>query len=241
MDKQLRKSARTALRRIQNEITEMGPGDLDQYASLAARADIDSLNRYARRIRLRRFPERSAEARHALRRLFPKRYTSMLRREALHQRIAPELVLALARQESSFNPRAVSSVGAMGLMQLMPTTARALMREEKNSAQRDTVFFDPATNTRLGTRYLARMVRAFGGRWSYALAAYNAGPGAVTRWRQRRGDLPEDIFVEEIPYRETRDYVQKVLKWVQTYAFAHYVAPVPTPSNELLAGVVPTH
>ena len=66
------------------------------------------------------------------------------------------------------------------------------------------------------------MLRAFRGRVEYALAAYNAGPGAVTRWRQTHGDLPADIFVEEIPYEETRDYVRRILSGVRTFRYVDH-------------------
>jgi soluble lytic murein transglycosylase len=136
----------------------------------------------------------------------------MLARQAREERIDPFLAPALVLQESGFRARAVSPVGALGLMQLMPSTARLLLREESRRAAATTeVILDPATNVRLGVRYLARMLRAFDRRVEYALAAYNAGPGTVTRWRQARGDLPVDIFVEEIPYRETQQYTRRVL------------------------------
>ena len=105
-------------------------------------------------------------------------------------------------------------------MQLMPKTAASLIRERKPKAN-PTVpeIMQPRLNAKLGTRYLGRMMRAFGGHLEYALAAYNAGPGAVTRWRQRRGYLPAEIFVEEIPYRETRLYVRKILAWKRKFEF----------------------
>lgn len=100
------------------------------------------------------------------------------------------LVEAVARVESGLNPRAVSPAGALGLMQLMPATARALGANDP---------FDPAQNVEAGARYLRHLLDRFGGNLRLALAAYNAGPGAVERY----GGVP--------PYSETRTYVEKVL------------------------------
>ena len=103
----------------------------------------------------------------------------------------PALVLAVASVESSFKPKAVSPKGALGLMQLMPATATSLGVEDA---------FDPETNLEGGSRYLAELLTLYGGDLRRALAAYNAGPGAV----KRHGGIP--------PYRETRAYVKKVLE-----------------------------
>jgi len=103
----------------------------------------------------------------------------------------PELVLAVVAVESAFRPNAVSRKGATGLMQLMPGTARELGVKDP---------FDPAANLDGGTRYLNALIRQYGGDLKRALAAYNAGAGAVKRHR----GVP--------PYRETREYVQKVLE-----------------------------
>lgn len=106
------------------------------------------------------------------------------------QDLDPKLVMALIQAESNYNARAVSKKGAIGLMQLMPGTAKLLRVSDP---------FDPDENVRGGTTYLRKMIDRFAGRIEFAVAAYNAGPGAV----EKHGGIP--------PYRETRDYVRKVL------------------------------
>jgi len=131
------------------------------------------------------------------------------------------LVLALIRQESGFHERAVSAVGARGLMQLMPATARSMARLMKvgYAPQR---LHEPEYNVRLGTRYLGDLIEGFNGSYILSLAAYNAGPGRVRSWIREYGDPrnpevdPID-WIENIPFSETRNYVQRVLESLQVY------------------------
>jgi len=118
------------------------------------------------------------------------RYDSMVVAHATRQGLRPELVRAVIQVESGFNERATSPKGAMGLMQLMPQTARAL-------GVRDA--YDPDDNIRGGTKYLRQLLDKYNGNQELALAAYNAGPGAVDKYGEK---VP--------PYRETKDYVRKV-------------------------------
>lgn len=132
------------------------------------------------------------------------------------------LVHALIRQESGFDPLAVSPAGARGLMQLMPATAKEVAK--KAGLQHDVRWLTsrPAHNIELGTRYFKRVLEKYDGSYALALAAYNAGPGRVDRWIGEMGDprTPEvDMiaWIENIPFYETRNYVQRVLEGVYVY------------------------
>jgi len=122
--------------------------------------------------------------------IVPVSYDQLIEEHAAANRLRPDLVRAVIQVESGFNPRAVSPKGALGLMQLMPGTARDLGVANP---------FDPTENIRGGSVYLRQLLERFGNNEELALAAYNAGPEAVNRYGQR---VP--------PYRETRSYVQKV-------------------------------
>lgn len=137
------------------------------------------------------------------------------------QRDAP-LVLALIRQESAFDPRAVSTAGARGMMQLMPATAKKVARAAGQPYSRARLLDDPRYNIQLGTAYLDTMMLRFDHTPALALAAYNAGPGRVNRWiRQigdpRTGEIDLIDWIESIPFGETRNYVQRVLESETVY------------------------
>lgn len=132
------------------------------------------------------------------------------------------LVHAIARQESQFDPGAISHVGALGLMQLMPATANRVARQLNFPYSRERLLSDPAYNLTLGRSYLGSLLQRYDGSIMLALAAYNAGPGAVNRWLKSNGD-PREIgidaidWIEQIPYSETRNYVQRVMEAVPLY------------------------
>ena len=132
------------------------------------------------------------------------------------------LVLSLIRQESAFNPNAVSSAGARGLMQLMPATAKKVSKDLNLRFSESKLTQDPFYNMTLGRRYLDQQLADFGGSYILAAAAYNAGPGRVRQWLRTFGDprvSETDIidWIEMIPFNETRDYVQRVIEGLQAY------------------------
>ena len=134
----------------------------------------------------------------------------------------PALVLALTRQESAFDHRAVSPVGAQGLMQLMPATAKMVARQLKVPYDPRRLTRDPQYNMMLGAAHLDDLVGNYDGSYVMALAAYNAGPGRVSQWVREYGDpraSDADVidWIESIPFEETRNYVQRVMENVQVY------------------------
>jgi soluble lytic murein transglycosylase len=159
---------------------------------------------------------------------------------AKQQKKAP-LILALIRQESAFDPRAVSRVGARGMMQLMPATAKRVARATGQSYSRARLLDDPRYNVSLGTAYLDSMMSKYDDAPALALAAYNAGPSRVNRWlRQigdpRKGEVALIDWIEAIPFEETRNYVQRVLESETVYRellLSEQLASVPGNSGEI--------
>jgi soluble lytic murein transglycosylase len=149
--------------------------------------------------------------------LFPRPYWSDIRRQAQANGLDPYLVASLIRQESEFNPGALSHANAYGLMQLLPKVgkdeAHALHIKHFSTAQ----LLTPSVNIQLGTHYFKAMIATYNGGVEYALAAYNAGSNRVDDWRANGNfrDLPE--FVESIPFTETREYVQAILRNARVY------------------------
>lgn len=146
--------------------------------------------------------------------------------------IEPALALAVIRQESAFWPQAVSSAGARGLMQLMPATAKHVAKTYKVAYAHRRLIEDPHYNVRLGTAYLAQMVRDFDGSYILALAAYNAGPSRVRQWIKELGrpghSLVDAIdWIESVPFGETRNYIQRVLENLQVYRSRLARKPLP--------------
>jgi soluble lytic murein transglycosylase len=125
----------------------------------------------------------------------------------------PSLVYSLIRAESGFSPRAQSPVGALGLMQLMPATARAVEKDATDPQR----LFQPELNIRVGTRHLKDLIDRYRGNLVSTIASYNAGAGTVDRWLKEFGTMEESEFIENIPYAETRDYVKKVLAGREIY------------------------
>ncbi|HEX7127608.1 MAG TPA: transglycosylase SLT domain-containing protein, partial [Thermodesulfobacteriota bacterium] len=148
---------------------------------------------------------------------FPRGYRDAVEAEARAAGVPVHLAYAIIRAESHFDPEAVSPVGARGLMQLMPATAESLAATVGLAPFDPQALFSPAANLRVGITLLGRLLARYPGRPYLAMAAYNAGPEAVSRWLAAFGNLPEDEFVESIPYTETRGYVMKVTAFWKTY------------------------
>lgn len=148
---------------------------------------------------------------------FPAPHRELFAHHAGKQNIDRTWPLAIARQESAFMPDARSHAGARGLMQLMPATAKLTAKKHKLPYKSTAELGKPDTNIALGTAYLGEMYQRFGQNKAYATAAYNAGPHRVDRWLQQRGNLPLDIWIETIPFKETRNYVQNVLAFRVIY------------------------
>lgn len=148
---------------------------------------------------------------------YPRPYADLFSKYAAANRLPESLVLALAKAESSFRPAVKSPVGAIGLMQLMPATARMTAGYKGSKPYNPLWLVDPEYNIRLGTKHLRELLDQFHQDTVFTLASYNAGAGAVNRWRKNFGGLERDEFIENIPYRETRDYVKKIVAHISVY------------------------
>ena len=144
--------------------------------------------------------------------LFPKPYVEKAKQESSQYNLSPYLVMGLMRQESAFNKRVVSSANAIGLMQLLPTTATRVARSMRAELPAPNDLKKPAVNIQLGVKYLSGLLKNFNDNIIFSLASYNAGPGKVKQWMTIRSELKPLEFMESIPYKETRNYVKKVLR-----------------------------
>ena len=137
-------------------------------------------------------------------------------------KVEKSVVYAIARQESAFNPEAISRAGARGLLQLMPTTARHVAKTLGLPYSKARLTSDPAYNATLGAAHLGDLVDNFGGSYVMTFAAYNAGASRVAQWVKQHGD-PRDPkvdvvdWIELIPFTETRNYVQRIMENLQVY------------------------
>lgn len=148
---------------------------------------------------------------------FPHPHQQFFAQHAVNNGLDLSFPVAIARQESAFLYTAQSHVGARGLMQLMPKTASATAKKHKVKYTSRSQLFKPELNITLGSAYLGDMYKRFDQNPAYAAAAYNAGPHRVKRWLKDRGELPLDIWIETIPFKETRNYVQNVLAFRVIY------------------------
>jgi soluble lytic murein transglycosylase len=156
---------------------------------------------------------------------FPFAHKELVLREAQKHAIDPAWIFAVTRQESAFMDDATSSAGALGLMQLMPYTAKYLGRELRIPVDKRSLLTTPV-NIRLGSLYLKKMLQANNNNVVLATAAYNAGPGRVNQWQTRMNKLSTDVWVETIPFEETREYLKRILTY--TVIYAHRLGQTPT-------------
>ena len=148
---------------------------------------------------------------------FPLHYTDTIQREAKRNNIDPAWIAAEIRAESVFDPRARSPANAMGLMQVLPATGQATAQKiglPWHGAE--ATLYDPDSNIAIGSAYLREMHEKWGD-LPHAIAAYNAGPTPTTRWRTQRPDFDTDLWIETITYKETREYVARVLAFSVIY------------------------
>jgi soluble lytic murein transglycosylase len=144
---------------------------------------------------------------------FPMPYKQQVQQHAEAQELDPSIIYGVMRRESLFDPLARSSVGALGLMQLMPSTARRVAKSLGMKRPRKSDILRVENNIRLGTHYLRTVMNRFDNNVALAAAAYNAGPGNVKRWLPKNTIMSADLWVETVPFKETRNYVQAVLAY----------------------------
>jgi soluble lytic murein transglycosylase len=148
---------------------------------------------------------------------FPLHHDASIRREAKRNGIDPAWVAAEIRAESIFNPKARSGANAMGLMQVIPATGAAVARRIGQAWTGADSLYEPDTNIALGTAYLRQMLDQYGGKPYFAIAGYNAGPAPLGRWQSQRPGMDPDFWIETISYKETREYVARVLAFSVIY------------------------
>jgi soluble lytic murein transglycosylase len=144
---------------------------------------------------------------------FPMPYKQQVLAQAQARELDPSLIYGVMRRESLFDPLARSSVGALGLMQLMPSTARNVARSLGMKRPRRADILSVDNNIRLGTTYLRSVMNRFDNNVALAAAAYNAGPSNVRKWLPRDDVMSAELWVETVPFTETRNYVQAVLAY----------------------------
>lgn len=172
--------------------------------------------------------------------LFPLPYKESVTASAKAQGIDPYLLAGLIRQESEFNPGAVSRANALGLTQLIPGTGRMMARGQGMGAFSNGMLFQPEISLRLGAAYLKTQISNWNGNLEQTLAAYNAGPGRVKEWLAWSSYREPAEFVESIPFTETREYVQAVLRNASVYRRLYGGKPdEPEPKHVSVASAVP--
>jgi soluble lytic murein transglycosylase len=148
---------------------------------------------------------------------FPMPYREKVMKHANDKQLDPSIIYGVMRRESLYDPKAKSRVGALGLMQLMPATARGVAKGLGLKEPRQADILKIENNINFGTQYFRTVLNRFGNNVSLAAAAYNAGPSNVKRWLPSKKTMPADLWVAIVPYRETRNYVQAVLAYATVF------------------------
>ena len=164
---------------------------------------------------------------------FPLAEKGLVMAEAEQRRVNPALVYGLMRAESAMQRDALSPAGAQGLLQLMPGTAREVARRNGLAYNGAGDLLDPATNIALGIAHLAELEERYAGNWVLVAAAYNAGINAVARWLDERPPAEPDIWLETLPYHETREYVPRILAFATIYEWQLAAKPGVLAANML--------
>ena len=157
--------------------------------------------------------------------LYPKPFWGELEQQARATVLDPYLVVSIMRQESAFSTTAVSAAGARGLMQLMPGTAQLVAKRLHLGKVTNAMLEQPQLNIMFGAHYFASMLQRYEGNMVLALAAYNAGPGRADRWAKEWPNIPQDEFIEHIPFQETRLYVKLVMRNMLHYERLYKALP----------------
>jgi soluble lytic murein transglycosylase len=168
---------------------------------------------------------------------FPTPFRELVFSNANAHGIDPSLIFGVARRESAFRPNARSSVGALGLMQLMPGTARLESKLLGRNRPTYSEILDAENNILLGSSYLNRMLERFGGNQALATAAYNAGPRRVDSWIPTTDPVSSDIWVDTLPYKETREYVRAVLAYSTIFEWKldQKITPISSRINDVIS------
>jgi soluble lytic murein transglycosylase len=169
---------------------------------------------------------------------FPVDYLPQVQGNGYKQQLQPAIIMGLIRQESMLDKNAHSAVGARGLMQIMPKTGQQIAHELNEQWLSDMNLFNADTNLRYGTYYFKKLLNRFNGHFALAIAAYNAGPGNVAKWLPIDKTVPADIWMETIPFKETRKYVSSVLSYTMIYQQRLQSGALKI--KELLWDVIPT-
>lgn len=152
-----------------------------------------------------------------LKKMYPLKYSEYVEKYASQNKIDKMLVYAIIKAESNFNPDITSNSGAMGLMQLMENTAEETAKKCKIELTTKEMLYQPETNIMLGTTYFANLTKQYDNNINLSLAAYNAGIGNVEKWI-KEGIIKEDgSDIENIPFKETNNYVRKILRDYNIY------------------------